>query len=318
MALASYAHATLAELERFGSFPGDRKAELLEEALAWASLEVNTSGLGGRKLVYVGPVESYVSIVSAQTITNGSSTPTVAGPPSSEGRTLIVRKTDPDRSISAGLVTITQASPALVETFDLTKGDEIHGIEFFTSDVTVALSGVVGAGAGDTLDVGTSTGLIELYSPKFYACEIRPLQWPIRRVHKVWEDSLHTFGDSTVIAAGTGYEIRNPSSIRRALARLSGAGIDSSWIAGRRVIKDQLSAGHKGTAEVPAQAKAVTLELAAWYFQWITGKKFGLQSVSDAAGNRTFSGPPALTSFMKERLGTEYRYEVDPTAEEAA
>ena len=315
MSLRAEVYATLAELDRFASTAGTGKLDLKEEALAWASLEVEGPAGLDRKGIYRGPVESYDSVVSAVAIANGAVA--VDAAPNSAGRTLIVRKTDADRSITAGILTVTQANPALVETFDLSKGDEIHGIEFFTAAVTAALSGVSGAGAGDVLDVGTSAGLVELYSPRAGQVEIRPRQWPIRRVHKLWESYDRIFTDPTKLVAGTDYELRNTDSIRRAIARLS-SGQDSSWISGRRVIKGQLSLGWKGNGEVPFNVKAVVLDLAAWWFGWATGKRFGLQSETDASGTRTYSGPPMITEGMRARLGGEIRTEVDPTGEEAA
>lgn len=314
MALPDNAHATLAELKVFMPRDGAKADELLrmETALGRASAMVDGEGLGGRRTVYRGPVSSYNDIAAAQTIANGTSTVTIAGAPNSAGRTLVVRKTDPDRGITAGILTVSQASPVLTETFDLSLGDVLHGIRFFTGAVTAALTGVAGAGSGDTLEIGTSEGYSEFYSPCAGAKIIKPREWPVRN-YRLYEDADRVFGVDTLLVAGTDYELRNAESILRAFARLSD-GADSTWLAGTRTQKGFMSAGYRGTGEVPQKIKGVTLELAAWMLQRTTGM-FGLTSNTDGMGSRSVSGPPILTTGMKADLGEFYRSEVMPTAE---
>jgi hypothetical protein len=314
MALPSNAHVTLAELKDYMPKSGEARDGFFERMIGRASAQIDGEGLGFRRAVYRGPVESYNNLVAAAAIANGSLT--VLAAPNSAGRTIVVRKTDADRSLKAGILTITQATPALVETFDLSHGDELHGLKFFTNTVTAALTGVSGAGTGDTVEVGTSAGYTELYSPHGGQAEIVPLEWPVRNVAQVHESYDRLFDATTLLTVATDYELRNQGTIRRAIARVDGSS-DIAWASGRRVVQARLSAGYKGPAEVHVKIKGVCLELAAWHAQHAEKDAYGLSSVSDALGNRSFSGPPMLTTGMKAELSEFRRAEFGPTAERA-
>ena len=309
--LPAFAQITLAELKRHIPVAGSGKDQELEDAIALASQDIEEEGLGGRRVVYRGPVESYVSIVAAAAIANSAAL-TIVGPPNSAGRTLVVRKTDPDRSLAAGLLTVTQASPALVETFDLLSGDELHGTKFFTAAVTAALTNCSG-GSSDTIDVGTSPAYTELYSP-YGGSEVIPIEWPIQTVHEVNEDLNRVFGASTALTVATQYEIREPSSVRRRIARISNL-TDFAFYSGYRVVRGRMSAGYRTQAKVPPKIKGVCKELAAWYYQHSEKQQYGLQSTSDPTGSRSFTGPPMLTKGMLDRLAAYLRPEFDITGE---
>src|SRR5688572_15619764 len=121
MALPAHALITLNELKEHLPAGGTAKDAEFERYIGRASSDIEGEGVRYRRLVYRGPVEGYQTIVSGQAIGNGALT--IAGAPDASGRTLIVRKTDPDRGISGGILTVSQAAPVLSETFDLSSGD---------------------------------------------------------------------------------------------------------------------------------------------------------------------------------------------------
>ncbi len=314
MALPALAMASLAELKSYmGGITGIEADSRLEDCLVRASVDIEGQGLGGRRGVYRGPVESYTSVVNGQAIV-ASGALTIAGAPDSAGRTLIVRKTDTDRSLTAGTLTISQAAPVLRETFDLTLAIVQHGVKVFTAAVTATLSGCVGMNTGDTIDVGASAGYTEFYSPCPDESEITPLEWPLQYVADLREDYARLFGTATALVEGTSFELRNNASIKRRIARISGS-FDWAWQYGRRTVRARLSAGWAGIANVPQSVKSVCLELAAWHFQYSDRKEFGLTSRSDDLGSVTRSGPPMLTPGMLNRLAPEWRGEFVTTAE---
>lgn len=318
MALPSNAQVTLAELKDYIPKAGGAQDDFLERMIGRASASIEAEGLRFRRAVYRGPVEDDDNIMASATIANGASAPAIAGQPSSAGRTLVVTKTDPDRGITAGILTVTGTVggiPGSTETFDLTQGNELHGVRFFTAISGLALSGVTGAGAGDALKVGTSAGYTELFSPCGRS-EIHPLEWPIRNVVQVHESYDRLFDATTLLTVTTHYELRNAGTVRRALARVDGS-TDIAWASGRRVVQARLSAGYKGPGEVPVKIKGVCLELAAWHAQHADRHEYGLSSRSDALGSVTRTGPPMLTQGMKAELSEFCRAEIEPTAERA-
>lgn len=310
MSLPAHALITVPELRDYISLQSGGKDDALARHIGLASSQIEGQGVHYRRLVYRGPVEFYTSIVNGQTIANGALV--IAGAPAAAGRTMIVRKNDPDRGLTAGTLTISQAAPVLSEEFDLTAGDELHGVKFFTAAVTATLSGCSGMGLGDTIDVGTSEGYTEYYDPR--GSEITPLEWPIRNVI-IHEDQSGLYGSSSLLVLGTGYELRDPSGVGRSIVRLSSPGTEMSWASGARAVRARMSAGYKGTTEVPAAIKGVCLELAAWHYQHTDRKQYGLQSTSDPLGSRSFTGPPVLTDGMKDALAEFWRPEQYDTAE---
>jgi hypothetical protein len=306
LSLPAHALITLQDLKDYIPLNGSEKDSELERFIGLASSQIEGQGVRYRRLVYRGPVESYVSIVSGAVMANGALA--LAGAPAAAGRTIVVRKNDPDRGLAAGTLTISQAAPVLSETFDLTTGDELHGTKFFTAAVTATLSGVNGAGVNDTIDVGTSEGYTEYYSPSGNILE--PLEWPVRSVI-VHEDQSRLYPVGTLLVLGTNYELRGDRSI----ARLASAGQDQSWASGSRSVRVRMSAGYKGTGEVPESIKGVCRELAAWYYQHADRKQYGLQSNTDAMGSRSFTGPPILTDGMKAVLQEFWRPDRYDTAE---
>jgi hypothetical protein len=314
--LPAFAQISLAELKRYANVAGSGKDQELEDAIALASQDIEEEGLGGRRVVYRGPVEDDDNIMAAAALANGPSFPSIAGQPNSAGRTLVVKRVDADRGLTGGTLTVTGTVGGVAgttEVFDLTAGDELHGLKFFTAISGLSLAGVAGSGAGDTLQIGTSPGYTELYSPSG-GSEIIPLDWPIQNVVEINEDLNGVFGVTTALVAGTQYEIREPFSVRRRIARVSNL-TDYAFYPGYRVVRGRMSAGYRTQAKVPPKIKGVCKELAAWYYQHSEKREFGMQNVSDGLGGRSFSGPPLLTDGMKNRLAAYLRPEFDATAE---
>jgi hypothetical protein len=319
MALPAYAQVTLAEFKRYAPLMSTGKDTECEEAIARASLRVEQEGLGGRRVVYRGPaeVEGAGNIVASRTLADETVPGGALTQPSSEGRTLIVTVTDADRSVTAGTVTVTGTVggvAAQTEVFDLAAGGLVqHGVKFFTAISSIVVA-VTNEGAGDTLKIGSSVGMTEFYSPYGGCSEVVPIEWPILYVAELREDVSRTFPASSALTEGTHFEIRRRSTNQRALARISGA-ISFPFYSGYRVVRGRMSCGYRSAAAVPQAIKDVCLHLGAWDLFHSLGRQYGLSSVSDAAGNRSFSGPPMLTTGMKEALDAYRRPEFGLTAE---
>lgn len=307
MALLSYSLATLAELKSYLPIQSTGKDPELERALGLSTEDIEAAT--GRRLIYRAPTATSESvIVNAQAFIAGGIA--VANQPNSGGRTLVVTF-----SIAGnGTVTVTGTVGGVAgqtEAFDAVDGKLQYGVKFFT-----AISAVTGANppssSPGTVNIALSQGYIEFYSPM--GSEITPIEWPVRYVAEVNEDMNRTFAAATALTAGFSYEIRQPSSPLRAIARIY-SGFDYAFYCGFRVVKGRLSAGFKGPSEVPLNIKGVCLELAAWYHKHSEGGQYGLSSQSDAMGNRSFSGPPMLTDGMLSRLRGEVRPEFDQVAE---
>jgi hypothetical protein len=305
MALPTHALVTLAELKSFMPTQGTGKDAQLERAIDCASRDIEEDGVGGRRLRWRAPTEDPDAIYSG---TWSTGTPAPSGQPSSAGRFAVI--TFP-ATATTGTVTITGTVggvAGVTEAFDAVNGLLQYGLKPFTAVAALAIAG--GSGTG-TVKVGTSLGYVELYSPG--GCEITPIEWPIRYVAEVNEDLARVFAAATALAA-TQYEIREPSSIGRRIARVSGH-LDFPFLSGYRAVKARLSAGYQTTAEVPSKIKGVCLELAAWYFQYSEGKEYGMASRTDALGTVTRTGPPMLTMGMKDRLSAYLRAEFESTAQ---
>lgn len=317
MALASFALCTLSELKRYINAKGSGTDAELEDAIARASQEIEENGVNGRRLVYRAPIEDDDAVMTAATLVDGASTPSIAGQPDSDGRTLVVTLVDADRSLKGGILTVTgtvDGAAGETETFDLSDGNELHGVRFFSAVSGLALAGVGGAGAGDTLQIGTSEGYTELFNP-CDTSEIQPLEWPLQNVAELNEDLNREFGATTVLTSSE-YEIRDASSLRRRIARVS-SGLDFPFYTGHRIVRLRYSAGYRGRANLPPAIKGVCLELAAWHHQHAERQQYGMTSQSDGLGSRSFSGPPVLTAGLLNRLAGFVRPDFYLTADRA-
>lgn len=323
MALPAYALVTVSEFKSYFPAGGTARDAEIERAIDRATVDIEEHL--DRRLVYRAPTEDDDQVVALATIADGALA--LAGQPNSAGRTLVVTKTDVDRSLTAGVLTVTGTVggvAGVTETFDLSSGgasntvpgnsDVIHGVKFFAAISAAAIGGCAGQGAADKVKVGVSAGYTEFHSPYDDFCsEITPIEWPLQNVVEVNEDLNLLFAASTALTTAQ-FQVRNGSGIGRRIARISNL-LEFPFISGRRTVRVRYSAGYKGAASVPSKLKGICLELAAWHYQYAEKKDFGLVSRTDNFGSIARSGPPMITSGMAGRLASYLRGEFDRNAE---
>lgn len=312
--LPAYAQVTVSEFKSYCVLTGVTRDQEIERAIDRASID--TEQYVDRRLIYRAPTEDDDAIVALATIATGALA--LAGQPNSAGRTLVVSKTDADHSLTAGVLTVTGTVGGVAgttETFDLSSGDVLHGVKFFTAVTAAALTGCAGQTSVDKVKVGVSAGYTEYHSPyePDRVSEITPIEWPVQNVVEVNEDVTLAFGTGTALTSAE-YQIRSGSSISRRVVRISNL-LDFPFITGRRAVRLRYSAGYKGAAAVPSALKGFCLELAAWHYQYADKKDFGFTSRTDALGSTSRSGPPMITSGMASRLASYQRIEFDRNAE---
>ena len=319
MLLAPNALASLEELNAL--YPTDRPDQLPAnirnariQALNHASAQIEE--MCDRRFVYRAPpeIQGSANIVAEVTLL-GASNLTVLGDPTAPGRTLIVTKTDADGSVTAGLLTVTGTVAGVAgvnEVFDLALGPVLHGVKFFTAISAAALSGVVGAAAADMVKIGTSLGSVEYHSPCRGSSKLLTLERPLRQVLEVNEDIDRAYGSTTVLVAGTGYQVRD--SEMGHLVRLSSS-FESYWAPGYRPIRLLYSAGYFTSANVPLAVKEVCLRLAAMMCREQQGKTWGLSGQSNPEGNWQRFDPVGLTEAMQQSLGPHMRARINLTGE---
>jgi hypothetical protein len=136
--------------------------------------------------------------------------------------------------------------------------------------------------------------------------DLRTLEWPIRSVTTVHEDTAtpRTYGAAALLVSGTDYEIIKPRGIIR---RISGAGQTMPWNTGHRAIKIVYLPGYATAADVPARIKGIALRYAALIWREQKDGAFGVSGASDSLGNYTRFAPAALTKEMQFSLASERR-----------
>src|SRR5574341_1623648 len=134
-------------------------------------------------------------------------------------------------------------------------------------------------------------------------------EWPIVSVTSVNEDSARVYGSGSLLVADTDYVIQKQSG---KLVRVSGA-TPKPWLWSWRAIKVVYIAGYQnmsgtivGADPVPFEILRVFDELVTWIYRQRGGfggsREAGLVSMTDAMGNRTFTGPAYITSAMQGAL----------------
>lgn len=130
-------------------------------------------------------------------------------------------------------------------------------------------------------------------------------EWPVVSVTSVHEDPNRAYGASTLLTVTTDYVVSKPAG---KLLRVSNA-VPIYWSNSWRAQKVIYVAGYEDTAGSPAAAAPVPYsilrvfdELVGWMIQQRQAKELGLQSRSDAMGNRSFSGPAYITPGMQAAL----------------
>ena len=136
--------------------------------------------------------------------------------------------------------------------------------------------------------------------------ELRTLEWPIRSVTTVHEDTStpRTYGASALLVAGTDYEVAKAKGLIR---RLSGAGVPCPWNTGHRAIKVVYTGGYATTADVPYRIKAIALRYAALVWDEQKRGAFGTSGASDSLGNYTRFAPAQMSGEMRDALAGDRR-----------
>jgi hypothetical protein len=315
MALLPYCLASLAELKAFLPAAGGAKDDEFELALARASRRVEE--YVDRRLIYRAPAgEASTDVIVAEVALSPSlTTLTILNQPNSAGRTVKVIITDPARSVKGTLtVTGTVAGVAgVTEVFNLASGGNLYGTKFFTGSLTAACSGITDTSTGDFLKLVACPGYTEFHHSDGGSV-IQPLEWPIRQVVEVNEDTNGVFGTTTALTLTTDYVVREPSSIGRKITRVSGS-LDYPFYAGYRVVKVRYSAGYFTRANVPEDIKGVVKRLAASFYNEANKGQIELASGSNALGSWSRFGPAELTVADKEALAPYLRGSFDRTCE---
>lgn len=130
---------------------------------------------------------------------------------------------------------------------------------------------------------------------------------PIVSVTTVHEDAARSYGASTLLVVDTDYVVSKPAG---KLVRIAGTGSSpSAWASSWRAVKVVYVGGYQNTAgtitnaeAVPPEVLRVFDELVGWMIRQRAAKEVGLTSISDAVGNRSFSGPAYITPQMRATL----------------
>lgn len=263
----------------------------------------------GRRIRYRAPLEvaSGDDLVADVAIANGSLA--LAGQPAG-GRTLVVSVTDADRSLTAGLLTVTGTVggvAGVTENFDLAAeiqqdfdGDgfmRLYGSKFFTAISGAAVSGASGATAADKVRLGVSLGYVEYHTIPG-GCEHWTLEWPVISILEVNEDASAVYAAAAALVAGTDYRLdKNEGKLTRVASQ-----VPFSWDASWRAVRDVYSGGYASIAAVPQEIKDVCRRLVLLSFQEVENNWLGKSGASDPAGNWTRFGPATLTKEMRDQL----------------
>jgi hypothetical protein len=316
---------TLAELRPWAKVTGTGGDTLLEMCAGVATKGIES--FLDRRVVFRAPAEvsGGANIVASVAITNA--TLTIAGQPNAAGRTHIVTVTDADKSITAGLVTITGTVGGVAgttEVFDLTNGLTQYGVKFFTAITSIVVSGLVGNTGADFIKVGSSLGYVEYhfrddtyghgysgygYGYGSYPCrgDLWTRERPIINILEVNEDPNRVYGSTTKLVEGTDFIVsRNDGR----LLRWTGTG-PTAWPYGQRIVRNTYSAGYFTAANVPMDIKEVCLSLADRIYKE-RGRE-GEMSHSDSLGTVTRFSPAFLTAPMREQLMPYRRPIYDPS-----
>ena len=290
---------TLDELKAYRDFAGSGRdsALRLEVSAAAGMIEDEL----GRRVVYRGPAEvAGAANILASTAFNDGSVGSFTAQPSGP-RTLIVNFAS---TITAGTATITgtvEGVAGVTETFNVADGPVQHGIKPFTalSNRTVASS----AGAGNWR-IGSSVGYLEYHTmDPSEPVALLALDWPVRYVIEVNEDSSRAYGTSTKLVAGTDYQLVFQDDRRQgrsSLLRITSS-LQSSWAGGWRANRHTLVSGYR-IAEVPARIKDVCAKLALLLYDELEPGRIGVSGRADTNGNWTRFGPSRLTPEMRALL----------------
>ena len=305
MALPAYALATVSDLRSEVSAGSGGADTLLERIIRRVSRRTENRVLRGRRVIYRAPIEVAALVVASILPANGGLA--IANQPGG-ARTLAITITDADRSITAGTLTVTGTVDGVAgqtETFDLGAGvSELHGVKFFTAVSAAAIAGLVGAVDPDRIQVGTSKGYIEYFSPRGCVRQLRSIDWPIQYVAEVNEDLARLYAAGTALVAGSDYLLNaRDGELTRLCPGTYGEGF---WTYGPRTVRMTSSAGYAGLASVPEDITGFVLEASAAVFREITDRRQGVTDESNQITGHVARAIARITDDMAEDLA-EYR-----------
>lgn len=293
--LQPYALATLAELKEIIPVSGSGRDDALRQAINRASRWLEEHA--GRRFVFRAPTVDADAIIAA--VVSGAQT--IAGSPPSPGGTLVV--TVPS-TITAGtlVVTGTVAGVAgVTETFDLSLGiPTLYGVKFFTTVASATVSGLTGTG---TPTVGYSLGYVDYFTPRRGSPHLRLLDYPVRQVLAVHEDSTRAYDAATELEEDEDFLVTGAARgcprgvLERTSASDSGP---AAWLCSFRGVRVIHSAGYFTVANVPTSLKGLAVRLAKFMYDEEQESTLDTQQESDSMGSRTRVGRSTFLKAIRE------------------
>lgn len=310
--MAALDFITLTDLKAYFSPAGSNRDAMLRTWITVVSRGIEAEI--GRRVVFRAPLEVATgdNVVAEVALADGG---LAVIPPNSAGRTLVVSIVDANRTITAGLLTVTgtvggvagvtevfDLGAYIQQTFDQAGFVRIYGSKFFTAIASAVVSGVLGAAAVDKIRVGSSLGYVEYHTVKHGDTELSSLEWPVLAVNEVNEDTSRVYGPSTKLVLNTDYALDVNEGC---FTRIAGV-LPFPWLCSWRAQKLIHAAGYATTAAVPGDLKDVCRRLVVYLFQEVEKGRIGISGASDPAGNWTRFGVSQLKREMRGQF-EEYR-----------
>lgn len=130
------------------------------------------------------------------------------------------------------------------------------------------------------------------------------LQRPILSVNELNSDTVRSFGATTVIPAAD-YVVDNERGKITYLGE--GGSLPTYFAAGLQSVQIEYWSGYKTRADVPRVIASSVLETVAIYYYHLSRKQFGVNSISDEQGNRTYMKFDFLPEEVKRNLSSKRR-----------
>lgn len=158
--------------------------------------------------------------------------------------------------------------------------------------------------------VTPASDYVEYHTLRQASADLYLMDWPIKTITSVHEDSSRVYGASSLLTVDTDYIVSKP---RGKLIRVSGSATQS-WLTGFRAIKVTWSPEY-AVADLPAHFKDAALHLASILWQEQSRKTWGITGVSDDQGNFTRVSVDHLPAYIRDRLESERLRDFEPTGE---
>ena len=136
--------------------------------------------------------------------------------------------------------------------------------------------------------------------PRFEPDVLWVKHWPIGTVTEVAEDADRVWGATSVLTAGTDYQINTLGDETTEIQRLSG-GAPSTWSAGFEAVKVTFTGGWL-VADIPKSIKSVCGEYMARLYHAAIDQEHAFESIADARGAVKTYGPLGLLGPQRKRI----------------